>query len=109
MDEVYVLGYDATLTIRNGVSNSNIVSERWRSQVRILPGPSKTGVGNLRPKQKEVINVLIVKNAVKEAAGDKNVSSDFYEKLDEKVEDLIDRAAERAEANGRKTVQARDL
>ncbi|MFP4232759.1 MAG: DUF1931 domain-containing protein [Candidatus Aenigmatarchaeota archaeon] len=55
------------------------------------------------------MNVLIVKNTVKEAAGNKNVSSDFYEKLDEKVEDLIDRAAERAEANGRKTVQARDL
>jgi len=66
-----------------------------------LPGPSK--------KQKEVINVLIVKNAVKEAAGDKNVSADFYEKLDEEVKSIIGRAVERAEANGRKTVQARDL
>lgn len=74
-----------------------------------MPGPSKADVDLLYVQQKEVINVLIVKNAVKEAAGDKNVSSDFYEKLDEKVEDLIDRAAERAEANGRKTVQARDL
>ncbi len=53
--------------------------------------------------------MLIVKNAVKEAAGSKNVSSDFYEKLDEEVEALIERATERADANGRKTVQARDL
>ncbi len=63
----------------------------------------------LGPSQKEVIEVLIVKNAVKEAAGDKNVSSDFYEKLDEEVKELIGKAVERAEANGRKTVQARDL
>ena len=53
--------------------------------------------------------MLIVKNAVKEAAGGKNVSADFYEKLDDEVQELIDRAAERADANGRKTVQARDL
>ncbi len=63
----------------------------------------------LGPSQKEVIEVLIVKNAVKEAAGDKNVSSDFYEKLDEEVKELIGKAVDRAEANGRKTVQARDL
>ncbi|KXB07019.1 DNA-binding protein [candidate division MSBL1 archaeon SCGC-AAA382A20] len=53
--------------------------------------------------------MLIVKNAVKDAAGSKNVSADFYDKLNEKVQDLVDRAAERAEANGRKTIQARDL
>ncbi|MFP4116346.1 MAG: histone-like protein [Candidatus Aenigmatarchaeota archaeon] len=53
--------------------------------------------------------MLIVKNAVKDAAGSKNVSTDFYDALDEKVQELVDRAAERAESNGRKTVQARDL
>jgi len=52
---------------------------------------------------------LIVKAAVKEALEDKNVASDFYDALDEKVEDLLDDAAGRAEANGRKTVQPRDL
>lgn len=52
---------------------------------------------------------LIVKSAVKEAVEDKNVSSDFYDALDERVEELINAAEDRAEANDRKTVQARDL
>ena len=52
---------------------------------------------------------LIVKAAVKEYLDDKNVASDFYDALDEEVQDLLDGAARRAEANGRKTVQPRDL
>lgn len=52
---------------------------------------------------------LIVKAAVKEALEDRNVSSDFYEALDEEVEALLDSAGGRADANGRKTVQPRDL
>ena len=52
---------------------------------------------------------LIVKNAVKEAVDEKNVAADFYDALDERVTDLIDDAATRAEANDRKTVQPRDL
>jgi histone H3/H4 len=52
---------------------------------------------------------LIVKAAVKEELDDKNVASDFYEALDEEVTDLLEDAARRAEANGRKTVQPRDL
>jgi len=52
---------------------------------------------------------LIVKAAVKEALDDKNVASDFYDALDGEVSDLLAAAAARAEANGRKTVQPRDL
>ena len=52
---------------------------------------------------------LIVKAAVKEALEDKNVASDFYAALDEEVEELLQDAEERAEANDRKTVQPRDL
>lgn len=52
---------------------------------------------------------LIVKAAVKEALDDKNVASDFYEALDEEVDELLEDAARRAEANDRKTVQPRDL
>ncbi|MGB9964444.1 DUF1931 family protein [Halobacterium sp. CBA1126] len=52
---------------------------------------------------------LIVKAAVKEELDDKNVASDFYEALDEEVSELLEDAAERAESNGRKTVQPRDL
>lgn len=52
---------------------------------------------------------LIVKSAVKEALSGHNVSSDFYDALDDEVAGLLNRAAERADANGRKTVQPRDL
>mgnify|MGYP000465866057 CR=1 FL=1 len=52
---------------------------------------------------------LIVKAAVKEALEDYNVASDFYDELDDEVADLLEDAAARADANGRKTVQARDL
>ena len=52
---------------------------------------------------------LIVKAAVKEALNDMNVASDFYDSLDEEVEELLESAARRADANDRKTVQPRDL
>ena len=52
---------------------------------------------------------LIVKSAVKEALENQNISADFYEAFDKEVAELVDEAAERADANDRKTVQARDL
>lgn len=52
---------------------------------------------------------LIVKSAVKDALNNYNVSSDFYDALDDEVTELLEDAAERANANGRKTVQPRDL
>ena len=52
---------------------------------------------------------LIVKAGVKDALEKHNISADFYEAFDEEVADIIDAAAERAEANGRKTVQPGDL
>jgi len=52
---------------------------------------------------------LIVKSAVKDTLADNNVSADIYEALDDKVVELLDDAARRAEANDRKTVQPRDL
>ena len=50
---------------------------------------------------------LIKKTAVKDAT-DKNVGMDFYKALDDRVMELINKASERAESNGRKTVKARD-
>lgn len=52
---------------------------------------------------------LIVKAAVRESLSEHNISSDFYDDLDEEVEELLTEAAERAKANDRKTVQSRDL
>lgn len=52
---------------------------------------------------------LIVKAAVKDELNEMNVSSDFYDALDEDVSELLEDAAQRAEGNDRKTVQPRDL
>jgi len=53
--------------------------------------------------------MLVVKSKIKESVDDMNVSGDFADALDKEVEALIKRAVERCKANGRKTVQARDL
>lgn len=56
--------------------------------------------------------MLIVKAKLKDTAkefGDYSVASDFAEKLDAKVKDLVKDACERAKANNRRTVMARDL
>lgn len=52
---------------------------------------------------------LIVKAAVREQFDGMNVSADFFDALDEDVGELLADAARRADANDRKTVQARDL
>lgn len=52
---------------------------------------------------------LIVKSAIKDALSEHNVSSDFYGTLDAEVEEILEDAAARTEANNRKTVQSRDL
>jgi histone H3/H4 len=52
---------------------------------------------------------LIVKAAVRDATDDQNVGGDAYDALEDEVQALLTDAARRAEANGRKTVQARDL
>lgn len=52
---------------------------------------------------------VIVKAAVKDALGETNVAAEFYDALDEEVQALLNDAERRAQANNRKTVQARDL
>lgn len=52
---------------------------------------------------------LLKKSGVREAADGYNVGSDVYEALDDRVKELVERAVDRAEANGRKTVKARDI
>lgn len=52
---------------------------------------------------------VLKKSGVREAAEGVNVGSDFYEALDERAQELIERAVERAEENGRRTVKARDV
>ena len=56
---------------------------------------------------------LIVRSNIKEHAKfnekELNVSTDFYEKLDEKVVSLIKEACKRAKENNRNTVMGKDL
>ncbi|MFO7793623.1 MAG: DUF1931 domain-containing protein [Candidatus Nanohaloarchaea archaeon] len=51
---------------------------------------------------------VLKKSGVREEAGDMNVGGNFYERLDERVKDMISRAKDRAQDNGRKTIKARD-
>ncbi|MBW2965729.1 DUF1931 domain-containing protein [Candidatus Woesearchaeota archaeon] len=53
--------------------------------------------------------MLIVKAKIKSVAPGYNVAGDLAEALNAKVEGLVKAAAARAEANGRKTIMAKDL
>jgi histone H3/H4 len=53
--------------------------------------------------------MYVVKAKIREAAPQFNVAGDFAEALNKRVEQLIKDACSRAEANGRKTVMAKDL
>ncbi|MBS3176662.1 DUF1931 domain-containing protein [Candidatus Woesearchaeota archaeon] len=53
--------------------------------------------------------MLIVKAKLKEAAKGFNVAGDLADALDKKVQEFVKSACKRAEANGRKTVMAKDL
>jgi len=61
-------------------------------------------VGKVKAK-----TMLVVKSKVKEVVKKQNVSGDFAEALNEVLIGLVEQACARAEANGRKTVGARDL
>ncbi|MAG28434.1 DUF1931 domain-containing protein [Candidatus Pacearchaeota archaeon] len=52
---------------------------------------------------------LIVKSKIKDVVDGLNVSTEVFEALNEKVNSLLKDAGERAKANGRRTLQARDL
>ena len=52
---------------------------------------------------------LVVKAKIKDVAKGFNVSGDFADALSDVVERKVKQACERAEANGRKTVMAKDL
>jgi len=52
---------------------------------------------------------LIIKSKIKSTVPDLQVSSDVPEALNKKVLHLLKEASERTKANGRRTLQARDL
>jgi len=52
---------------------------------------------------------LIIKSKIKSAVPDLQVSGDVPEALNKKVLQVLKEASERAKANGRRTLQARDI
>ncbi|KYK26981.1 hypothetical protein AYK26_04420 [Euryarchaeota archaeon SM23-78] len=53
--------------------------------------------------------MLIVKAKVKEACGDMSVAADFVEILNERVNELVQKALWRAKENSRRTVMGKDV
>ncbi len=54
-------------------------------------------------------DLVVVKAKLKDVIGDYNVAGDLAEELDKIVRELLKKAATRADANGRRTVMAKDL
>lgn len=52
---------------------------------------------------------LIIKSKIKSAVPELNVSAEVADALNSKVIKILQDASERAKANGRRTLQARDL
>ena len=56
-----------------------------------------------------LVVVSQIKNIAKIEDKPLNVSSDFYETLNEKVKNIIETACKRAKLNGRNTVMGKDV
>ncbi|MBW2970644.1 DUF1931 domain-containing protein [Candidatus Woesearchaeota archaeon] len=54
-------------------------------------------------------DLLVVKSKIKDFVQGLNVAGDFAEALDEEVKAMVKKAVERAKANNRKTLMAKDL
>lgn len=52
---------------------------------------------------------IIIKSKIKNVVKDLNVAGEVADALNRKVLKILDDASERAKANGRRTLQARDL
>ena len=64
---------------------------------------------NLWEKKEVKVVDIIVKSKIREAVNGLNIASEVAEALNEKVLKVLDEASERARANGRRTLQARDI
>jgi histone H3/H4 len=52
---------------------------------------------------------LVIRSKVRELTGEMSMSKDFCDALDVEIEHMIVKAMERAKANSRNTVMARDV
>ncbi len=54
-------------------------------------------------------DLIVIRSKLKDVVGGLNISGDFAEALDEEVKRVIGKAVERAKANNRKTLMAKDI
>lgn len=54
-------------------------------------------------------DMLIIKAKIREACGEMSVATDFVEKLNEHVTEVVKKAIWRAKENGRRTVMGKDV
>jgi histone H3/H4 len=73
-----------------------------------IPSPGDV-VARVSPFRRIEAAMIISKSKTKEAVTQCNVSGEFYDAPDAKVNELIKKAEQRAIANGRKTVRPQDL
>jgi histone H3/H4 len=62
-----------------------------------------------RKNKESKMTGIVVRTKIKEYVKDLNVAEEVGPALDKVVEELLQKAVIRAKANGRKTLQARDL
>lgn len=54
-------------------------------------------------------DLIVVKAKIKEVIQNYQISADYVDELDKKVRDIIAKSIERADANHRRTVMAKDI
>ena len=114
--KIAFVSQDASLfddTIKNNILNGNHTAsqdevkkaaQRADSNGRKTVQAKDAFVGKTTAK-----TMLVVKSKVKDVVSGQNISGDFSEALNEMLVWCVQQAAARAEANGRKTIGARDL
>ena len=56
-----------------------------------------------------MVETLIIKAKVREACGDMSVASDLVDVLNDRVNEMVQKAIWRAKENGRRTVMGKDI
>jgi histone H3/H4 len=63
----------------------------------------------IKEVERKMADSLVVKAKIKDVVGDYNVAGDLADALSGEVKKLLMKAKDRAAANGRKTIMAKDL
>lgn len=97
------------LAVASGCSGQFLPALLILTGSRLLRGISLKVLGRRGVQVILTMTDIVKKTGVRQHAGPLNVGSEFYEALDDRVKDVIATAAERARANDRRTVKARDV